>query len=204
MLSIFNEHNGVSPVGQDFVWVGEYDDGTYLSEFNFDTKEENSFYDIQRDRLVRFGVMGHGSKFFFESDGVFNLDGIGIEVIYKDGDKEYNLTGHSGKFNDVITYKDAESTVNFASGRDGTITDTTITQYNFGYKAVIEIDGITFQFKATCKIPFGEPLHINFWLVADQKMDGVLLIKKNNRIATELKAPLRKGVGGEVNFGLSS
>ncbi|MEK3702714.1 hypothetical protein MKY87_01200 [Paenibacillus sp. FSL R7-0198] len=203
MLSIFNEHSGISPVGQDFVWVGEYIDGTYLSEFDLTTKEENSFYDIDRDRLVRFGVIGHGNKFFFENDGVFNLGGSGIEVIYKDGEREYNLTGHAGKFHDIITYKDAESSVNFAVGQGGTVADTTITQFNFGYKSLIEIDGVTFQFKATCRIPFGEPMYINFWLVADQQLNGVLLIKKNNRIATELKAPLRKGVGGEVNFGLS-
>ncbi|KLU56409.1 phage protein [Paenibacillus sp. VT-400] len=200
---MFNEHSGISPVGQDFVWVGEYIDGTYLSEFDLTTKEENSFYDIDRDRLVRFGVIGHGNKFFFENDGVFNLGGSGIEVIYKDGEREYNLTGHAGKFHDIITYKDAESSVNFAVGQGGTVADTTITQFNFGYKSLIEIDGVTFQFKATCRIPFGEPMYINFWLVADQQLNGVLLIKKNNRIATELKAPLRKGVGGEVNFGLS-
>ncbi|MCM3132918.1 hypothetical protein M3629_08980 [Paenibacillus polysaccharolyticus] len=201
MISIFTEHNGVSPVKQDFIWLGEYNDGTHLSEFDFQTKEEHSFYSLERDKLIRFGIIGHGSKLFYEADGVFNLNGTGIEVTYKVGDKEYPLTGLAGHFRDTITYKDAESTVNLAGG--GGMTDTIINQYNFGYKSVIEIDGVTFQFKALCKIPFGQSMYMNFWLVADQKLDGTLVIKKNNRIAEEINAPLRKGVGGEVNFGLS-
>jgi hypothetical protein len=200
MISVFNEHNGVSPVSQDFIWLGEYYDGTHLSEFDLKTKAENSFYSIKRDKLIRFGLIGHGYKLFFENDGVFNLNGAGVEVVYKVGDKEYPLTGLSGAHRDVISYKDAESTVNLAGGG---MSNTTINQYNFGYKAVLEMDGITFQFKALCKVPFGEPMYMNFWLVADQKLDGVLQIKKNNRIAEELNAPLRKGVGGEVNFRLS-
>ncbi|EJW14000.1 hypothetical protein PAV_141p01060 (plasmid) [Paenibacillus alvei DSM 29] len=30
----------VSPVAQDFIWVAEYIDGTYLSEFDFQTKKK--------------------------------------------------------------------------------------------------------------------------------------------------------------------
>lgn len=202
MLSIFNEHNGVSPVKQDFIWLGEYYDGTHLSEFDLTTKKENSFYKINRSKLIRFGIIGHGYRMFFENDGVFNLNGAGIEVIYKVGDKEYPLTGHSGKYQDIITYKDAESSVNLTG--NGGLTDTVINQYNFGYKSVLEMDGITFQFKATCKIPFGQEMYMNFWLVADQMVNGIFIIKKNNRIVEQLNAPLRKGVGGEVNFGLSS
>ncbi|MFF2017215.1 hypothetical protein [Paenibacillus sp. NPDC058177] len=201
MLSIFNNHSGISPVAQDFIWLGEYYDGTYLAEFDLTTGIENSFYSINKSKLIRFGILGHNYKLFFEHDGVFNLNGAGIEVVYRHGEKEYNLTGHSGKFSDIITYKDAESTVNLAGG--GGLTNTVINQYNFGYKSVIELDGVTFQFKATCKIPFGQAMYMNFWLVADKKLDGVLVIKKNNRIVEEINAPLRKGVGGEVNFGLS-
>ncbi|ALA07179.1 hypothetical protein SECTIM467_49 [Brevibacillus phage SecTim467] len=200
MLSVFNECNGVSPVAQDFIWLGEYFDGTCLAEFDLQTKKENSFYHIKRDKLIRFGLIGHGLKLFFESDGVFNLNGTGIEVVYKYGDKEYPLTGHSGQYSDIISYKDAESTVNLAGGG---VANTTINQYNFGYKTVLKMDGTTFQFKALCKVPYGHPMFMHFWLVADKKLNGVLQIKKNNRIVEELQAPLRKGVGGEVKFGLS-
>ncbi|WP_151734147.1 hypothetical protein [Paenibacillus tengchongensis] len=200
MLSLFTEHNGFSPVAQDFIWLGEYYDGTHLAEFDLRTKDENSFYKIQRDKLVRFGIIGHGHKLFFESDGVFNLNGTGIEVLYQCGGKTYPLTGHSGAYRDIITYKDAESSVNLTNGG---MSKAIINQYNFGYKSVLEMDGIKFQFKATCRVPFGQEMYLNFWLVADGTLDGMLQIKKNNRIVEEIIAPLKKGVGGEVNFGLS-
>lgn len=198
MLSIFSNINGLSPVSQDFIWLGEYYDGTHLAEFNFTDKKENSFYSIERQKLIRFGLIGHGMKLFFEPDGVFNLNGTAIEVAYRLDDMEYSLTGHSGKYNDIITYKDAESALNAAGG----VVRNQINQYSFGYKTNLEIDGIKFTFKALCKIPFGQPLYMNFWLVANKKLNGVLVVKRNNRIVAEIDAPLKKGAGGEINYTL--
>lgn len=199
MQSIFATNNGISPVKQDFVWLGEYFDGTHSAEFDLLTGQENSFYTIDRNKLLRFGLIGHGLKLFFEHDGVFNLGGIGIEVIYKVGNKEYYLTGQpGGNYADVITFKDAESSVDLTGSRG--LTDTVITQYSFGYKANLKVDGIDFKFKALCKVPFGAPMYMNFWLVANKNMNGKIVIKRNNRVVQEIDSPLKKSKGGEVNY----
>lgn len=195
MKSVFNEINGVSPVSQDFIWLGEYLDGTHLSEFSLDNGEENSFYDIKRDQLIRFGIIGHGMKLFFEIDGVFNLAGTAVELEYKVGDQVYPLTGLHGQSRDIITYKDAETLLNPNGGGS----HTQINQYNFGYKSELTYGDIKFNLKALCVIPYGKSAYMNLRLVANQQLDGELLVKKNNRVTDTIKAPLSKGVGGEVN-----
>jgi hypothetical protein len=41
---------------------------------------------------------------------------------------------------------------------------------------------------------------MNFRLVADEKLDGQLVILRNGQTEVKLEAPLKKGVGGEVNW----
>ncbi|AMM44859.1 hypothetical protein SP15_060 [Bacillus phage SP-15] len=196
MESVFSKINGMSPVAQDFIWLGEYLDGTHLSEFGLETKEENSFYDIQRDKLLRFGLIGHGLKLYFEVDGVFNLAGQAIELEYRVGDKVYPLTGLYGQSRDIITYKDAEALLNPAGGK----VRTQINQYTFGYKTELDVQGIKFNLKALCVVPYGKAAYMNLRLVSDSELEGTLVVKKNNRVHQEIKAPLSKGVGGEVNI----
>lgn len=200
-----NMREAVSPrSGQDFIWLAEYLDGTNLSEFNLDgNNEENSFYDIDKNKLLRFGFLGNGVYLFYEIDGVFKLAGQTIEVIYKDKatNIEYYLTGRQEMYNDIICYKDAESTVNISSsGQNMTNIGTTISQYNFGYKFSFNINEVNFNFQAVCKIPFGQPVFIEFWLVADTTIDGVFIIKKRGEIVAEIDAPLEQGVGGLLNW----
>ena len=58
--------NPKAPTRQPFAWVAEYINGTYLSEFDYITKQENNFYDIDRNSLVRFGLVGDGVSAYFE------------------------------------------------------------------------------------------------------------------------------------------
>lgn len=191
--------NFTSPVSQDFLWLAEYMDGNHLSEFDVVTKEENSFYAIERNKLVRFGLFGHGMNLFFEVyGGIFKLAGQMVEVIYKADGKEYYLTGQQQMYQDIITYKHAEATINLLNA--GGVSNNVITQFNFGYKTSLNIDGVNFSFKAICMIPYGNPVHMNFRLVADQNLDGVIQIKKNGRVIEEIIAPLAVGVGGEINW----
>lgn len=196
---MMNEIPKVSPVEQDFIWVSEYMDGSYLSEFDFHTKTENNYYDIQRQKLLRYSLVGHNMKLSYEIfGGYFNLAGKMIEVVYKVGDKEYWITGQQKMYNDLISYKDAEAAINLM-GSNGGVTST-ITQFNFGYKTELEIDDVKFNFKAICKLPFNQPIYLNFWLVADQDLDGVFQIRRNGRVVEEIKAPLTADVGGEINW----
>jgi hypothetical protein len=193
----FSTSNGRSPVAQDFIWLSECYDGTHLAEFDFSTKAENDFYMIQRDKLLRFGLIGCGNKLFFERDGVFYLNGRALDIIYRTKDKEYFLTGHFGKYTaDIITYKDAESAFHPQEG----LMPSRITQYNFGYKAEVEVDGVKFNIKPIVKIPCNQPVLLNLRLVANRKLDGEIVIRVNNREAQVIKAPLKRDVSGEINW----
>ena len=189
-----------SPVPfQDFIWVAHYFDNTFLSEFDFDTKQENSFYNIDRNKLIRFGLVGCGMNLYFEVlGGVFKLAGRMIEVVYKVDNREYYLTGQPFiMYNDIITYKDAEATLNMLTGQSS---NNVINQYNFGYKQNLNIDGINFNFKAICCIPYGKKVYMNFRLVADRDLNGILCIKRNGICVAEINAPLTANVGGELNW----
>lgn len=195
--------NNFSPVNQDFIWLAEYVDGKHLSEFDLETKEENNFYNIERDKLLRFGLIGHGIKLYYEVyGGIFKVAGQMIEVIYKVGEKEYYLTGQQSMYNDIISYKNAEATINLLSG--GGEMNSQITQFNFGYKTNLNVDGVNFNFKAICMIPYRQEAFMNFWLVSDQEVDGHLVIKRNGKVVQEIKAPLHNNVGGEVNWLISN
>lgn len=193
-----------SPVSeQDFIWVAAYSDGTFFSEYSYDTKVENSFYDIDRSKLIRFGLVGYGMNMFFEVyGGTFNIAGRMYEVIYKDKkeNKDYYLTGHGLiPYNDIIQFKNAYSSFN-PSGQTGSL-KTTIDQYNFGYKQTLNIDGVQFHYKAICSIPYGKPIYLNIRLVADRDFeDGVIIIRRNGIDKFELDAPMEANVAYETNW----
>ncbi|MCC3381813.1 hypothetical protein ACFQ5D_02760 [Paenibacillus farraposensis] len=202
---MFAQCNGYSPVSQDFIWLGEYTDGTHLSEYDFVTQAENSFYAIQREKLIRFGMVGHGQTFFFESDGIFKLAGRMVELVYSTPDKDYHLTGNVFQsYRDIIAYKDAEASglPNYspaAAGEKG-VMSSTITQFNFGYKAALLIDQVEFHVKAICKIPFNAPVHMALRLVSNTELNGKLQVKVNGLVTQEFSAPLKHDIGGELNW----
>src|SRR6185312_17545008 len=166
---MFEQIDGLSPVGQDFIWLAEYRDGAHLAEFDFVTQEENSFYDIERNRLHRFGLVGHGHKFYFEQDGLFHINGREYQVTYKVGDIEYLLSGSpQNPYNDIITYKDAEAVGLANFNLQGGDLASRITQFNVGYKTTIIEEDVTFSFKMLCKVPSASPIYFNFRLVADK------------------------------------
>lgn len=190
--------NKKSPVQQDFIWLGEYYDGTHLAEFDFLTKKENNFYDLDRQRLIRFGILGHGMHLYYEvHGGVLKLNGQMVELMYRDGEKEYFLTGRQQMFRDIITYKDAEA---FFNPNNGRTVKGNITAFNFGYKEQLQIDGVDFGVKVICTVPFNQPAFLTIRLLAGKEMNGELVVRKNNKEVLTLNAPLRQGVGGEVKW----
>lgn len=188
----------LSPVGQDFIWLADYADGTHLSEYDFVTKKENSFYAIDKSKLIRFGLVGQNQRLYFDYDGIFYLNGVAVEAAYV-ADQEYVLTGHMGKYQDIIQYKDAESVVNLMGGG----VRSQVTQYNFGYKTVLSYGDVVLNFQSICHVPSRQPVYFTFRLVANQNLNGTFAIKRNNRIVQEIPAPLTKGVGGEANWVVS-
>lgn len=184
-----------SPVLQDFVWFGEYSDGGIISEFDFITKQENSFYSIQREKLIRFGLIGHGSRLYFEvPGGIFKVNDHVFEFAYTVGGTVYPLTGLLKAYRDIIAYKDAEASISNKG------TSSSIFQYNVGYKEVVEYEGIRFNFKVICKIPLGSPAFMDFRLVANQDLNGKFLIARDRKIVADYDAPLSREVGGELSY----
>lgn len=195
---MFNSPYSWSPVDQEMVWCAEYLDGTSLCEFDFKTHKENSFYSIDKSKLIRFGLIGLGHKLYFEVyGGSFKLLGQEVEFRYIDNEKIYPLTGHKSFYNDIITYKDAEFMFNpskLGSGRS------VINQYNFGYKKNLKVNGVNFNFQSICQIPFRKNIRFEIKLVSDKEINGKLEIRRNGKVVSLIDAPLKKNVGGMVSW----
>ncbi|REK76296.1 hypothetical protein [Paenibacillus paeoniae] len=196
-----------SPVSErDFIWMAAYSDGSFLTEYSFDTKQENSFYEIDKEKIIRFGLIGQGMNMYYEVlGGVFKIVGRMVEVIYKDKNtnKEYFLTGNPlTMYNDLIQYKNAS--IDFDPlEREGT-GESFITQYNFGYKTSLDIDGVKFHFKAICCVPYGGNVYLNIRVVADKDFDnGSLVVRKNNSELFEYDAPIIATQAYEFNWEVS-
>lgn len=187
-------------IEQDFIWVAEYINGDQFFEYDPKTKKSNDFYHIQRDKLLYFGLIGHGLKLFFNvCGGTFNLQGSEIDFVYKTKDKCYNLTKNTTEFyRDIIQYKDASSTLDFKQLGKGKAGD--ILQYNFGYKHKLKIDNVVFNFKAIVHIPFDKPIYMKYRLVANKTLDGHFIILRNGREIKSIHAPLKAGVAGETSW----
>jgi len=188
-----------SPVNSnDFIWMAAYSDGTFLSEFNYDSQTENSFYSIDKSRLIRFGMVGYGLNMYFEVfGGVFKIAGRLVEVLYKTDDAEYPLTGRQLMYNDIIQFKNAEMSLDNTGRTNGY---SQITQYNFGYKQNLTVNDVNFNFKAICSIPYGKPVFMNLRLVSDKDLNGRLVIRKDYTKLFEFDAPMEANNAYELNW----
>lgn len=197
-MTFFTKEKAMSPNWQDFIWVAEYTDATYLSEFNFNNTEENSFYAIKKDQLLKFGLIGHGMPFSFSCvDGTFRLIDLDIQVFYKEDNKVYEFMGQNNYYNDIITFKDAYAS--FSLGREGDM-KSTIFKYSFGYKTTFQFEDVKFSFKAICEVPMEDRVKMNFWLVSDKEMNGEFYIRRNNKVHGKLDAPLTSNMGGFLSW----
>lgn len=198
---MLNKNQYFSPVKQrDFIWLAEYYDSKYLTEFDFETGKQNDFYLIDKSKLIKFGLIGHGYKFNFNiTGGIFDLLGRKISFIYKVNNKYIYLTNKNIIYNDIITYKSAYSDFD-PFGKKLQSNNYSIYQYNFGYKIQLYFENIIFNFKAICHIPLNQAIYLGIKLVIDQRLDGELLILKNEAIIEQVKAPLEEGVSGTFNW----
>ncbi|MBW7474081.1 hypothetical protein K0T92_04950 [Paenibacillus oenotherae] len=191
-----------SPVrGQSFIWTASYADGTFLDEFDRASGIENNFNRIDRRKLIRFGLVGHGMNLYYEVfGGVFKAAGQMIEFFIKDKatQKQYFLTGQQLMYNDIIQYKHAEASFN-PSGQAGDM-NSQITQYNFGYKSNLKIDEINFNFKAILSLPYNKPAYFNLRLVSDNHIDGIFCIRLHGIEVVEFDAPIEANIASEINW----
>lgn len=153
---------------RDKMWIAEYDEG-HLKEF--EGEKENSFYDIEQDRLVRFFI---GEDFYEVEDGSFNIAATKFHLGYK-VDKLYKLTDRDDTvYNDLIQYKDAHNDIVMEGSKR--VSGTVIDAYNFGYKTEIETEMAKFNLKLIATVPKNKNPYITIYLRSDKELNGELVL----------------------------
>lgn len=200
MLIFGNRQFTKSPVNQSFIWVAEYSDGTHLAEFDFQTKKLNNFYNIDKTKIIKFGLIGEGSQVFFDvGNGIFTLNNHRIMISYQANGKEYPLTGRALVYKDIITYKDAVSdAIPHLKGQGAFVN--TITQFNVGYKKKMELLDVNINFQCIMSIPLNNPAFMQIKITSDKDLEGRLIIRRNGVIVDEINAPLKSGYAGQVDW----
>jgi hypothetical protein len=190
-----------SPVrDQSFVWVAEYVDGTHLAEFDFMDGKANSFYNIDRTKILRFGLLGENSQVYFDvGNGVFTLNKHRLTVSYVANGVEYPLTGRTLVYNDLITYKDAVSDAAPLLKGKGAFTNT-IMQFNVGYKKRMELEDVNISFQAVLGIPLNSSAVLSLKITSDTDLDGELIIRRNGMVVENINAPLKAGHAGQIDW----
>lgn len=197
----FNEVNCFSPINtQPFIWMAEYFSEDGLTEFDLETKKENNFSDIQKDKLRKFGLIGQGSKMFFNCNGgAFSIVGKSYSIEVECDGKLYRLNDSSNYITDVITYKRAEANVSY--GVKSAELRPNITGYFFGYKTKIEVNGVKFNLKPIVSMVAEKPLYLDLSLSADRDMKITLYIcKSDKRFPYEMELKKNKTSRVHWNF----
>ncbi|QWU14462.1 hypothetical protein SAMN04487895_101772 [Paenibacillus sophorae] len=202
-----NSQYRYSPVkeAQNFVWVADYMDGTYLSEYNLDDRIKNDYYQIDKHKLIRFGLIGMGSQIYFDvANGIFNVNKNRIQVSYVANGVEYPLTGRAFLYNDITQYKrawgDGKLLSKTASGR----IRNNIIEHVIGYKKAMDLANVNINFKNLLHIPQNKntPPFLEIKISVDKELDGELIFRVNGLIANKLHAPLLKNRAGVYNWEL--
>lgn len=189
------------PFKQDFIWLGEYYDKTFISEFDFKTRKPNSFYDIDRKKLINFGLIGTGYSFYFNVvGGQFYIQNTPISFSVEINNKEYPLTIENRAYRDIITYKDAESILDISKHQRSGTGKTNITQFNVGYKINIKTPEAKIHFQPILKIPYNNPVYFELKLTSDKNVDGVLNVYKNGKKVSNTSMNMKENISGHVNW----
>lgn len=199
MSSNFNTVKPISTMpDMEFMYIIEYINGSIETEHDSNNGKINNFSMIQRNQLLRMGIIGHGNKMYYDvPTGIFHYADRQVEILYKDGDTVYNLTNQMILYNDPIYFQEAYSDFNAISGK---VSSSVIYAYDFGYKTKLNINGVNFSFKPIMNIPCNQPLNMKIRLVADKDLNGQLIIKVNNMKTYAYDAPLKANIAGELTW----
>ena len=183
--------------GRDFYWNAEYFNGSLYPEFNTVTYQKNDFEMINKNILIRFGYVGCGMRFYFDTPtGVFNIVDNEYTFEYVADGIEYRLTHQDNLYNDIISCKSMVCNANW--GTSESCSDVEV--YHFGYKNKFNINGINFNFKPIMHIPLNSPSYFTIWLVYDKDLSGKLVVRRNGIKISETEAPLQANIGGEMTW----
>ncbi|WP_339309041.1 hypothetical protein NZ043_18600 [Paenibacillus sp. FSL k6-2145] len=193
-----------SPVSQAYIWIADYYDGTYLSEFDLQTQQSNSFYTINKEKLVSFGLIGQGSHVYHNvANGVFHINADRYSVSYVCEEQEYPLTGRTFLYRDIIQFKNVSSDVNMSGhsgpGSSGAFNNT-IECFNFGYKKMMNLNDVQINFQCVCSLPLSGNAFLQIKITSDQDLPGELVIRKNGFVIDQIVAPLKANHAGIINW----
>ena len=187
--------NPYSLASRDFFWVAEYLDGSILQEYDFNRGKYHLFEQIQKNKVIRFGYLGHGYRFYFDTpSGVFHIANNKYSFYYKTNKKSYELTNQNTVYNNLISYKDCYIDCDF-NGKEAM---GNVVSYNLGYKTHFQIEDVHFYYKVIMHIPIGQPMYFTIRLVADRDLDGWFEVYRNGFKCMDIKAPLSRDNGQEI------
>lgn len=199
---------GKSPINQGMIWVADYADGTYLFEYDRDTKKENKFYDIDRKKLIKFGLIGHDYNCHYDVfGGIFNINGRRINVRLITETDVHLLTEQNLLYNDIIAFKNASAKIDLTAkilhGEDLSLirqSTSNIDCFNVGYKQKIHSNGVNFYFQAIASFPYDSIPHIKLKITSDQDLHGKLIVMVDNSTGLDSIVNLKANIGGTINW----
>lgn len=193
------------PNKQALIWVAEYDDDTFLAEYDFNTQKKNDFYSIDKDKLLRFGFIGNGSKAYFNvSDGTFIIDDNKIQISYIHNENEVFLTGRTFIYNDIIQFKSAIADIDVMSLKSNENIIGDVSCHSIGYKKQLDLFDSSIHFKSILHIPSieNQSPYLEIKISSSIDVNGELLIKVNNNEVDKIDAPLKANMAGIINWRL--
>lgn len=158
----FLAHN-LSPVSkQMFIWFVNREDGSSAYEFTNDGENHdyNKEVDDRKDEIKEFGLLGNGSKIYFNTkDGIINIGDRKIKL-FVESDEDINVVlslteNDEANYKNVIQYKKAAFDYNPVPGVAQTIPGT-VTNHYIGYNCETE----HFSFQVILDVPVGRPMEL--------------------------------------------
>lgn len=158
----FLAHN-LSPVPkQMFVWFVNREDGSSAYEFTNDGENHdyNKEVDDRKDEIKEFGLLGNGSKIYFNTkDGIIHIGDRKIKL-FVESDEDINVylrltENDEANYKNVIQYKKAAFDYNPVPGVAQTIPGT-VTNHYIGYNCETE----HFSFQVILDVPVGQPMEL--------------------------------------------
>ncbi|WP_019639004.1 hypothetical protein [Paenibacillus fonticola] len=198
-----NGHFAKSPVqSQKYIWLAEYYDGTFLTEYDLENRKTNSFYDIDKNKLIRFGLIGCGNQIYFDvANGIFNINHDRIMISYVTKDTEYPLTGRTLLYNDIIQFKEATAEANLLTkGKSEGRMHSSIVTHAIGYKKAMDLAGVNIHFQTILHLPLDQPAYVQIKISSSQDLNGKLIVRMNGLVASEIEAPLKANMAGIINW----
>ncbi|WP_461614585.1 hypothetical protein [Clostridium sp. Marseille-QA1073] len=176
-----------------FMWVAEFTNGRLINEL------ENNSFDIDRKRLLNFGIVGCGVNLHYQiPTGIFDLNGRIVEFFLVDDEgKEYELTNTFNLYNDCICYHNYYADINTEDSSSH------LCGYSFGYKTKLDLMDLKLNFQPLLSVNHDDVPVFKFKLVSNKDIDnGKLLIKVDRKYIKSIPIKLVNNIRAEVQYKL--